>query len=274
MSSTPLRPLLCLCILALLLPALPCASAEQYAYVINPDPADRLNLRMEPSADADTLGKYYTGTRVKLLGEQENGYVFVNVSPMDGYMDADYLSDTPVVSAQPWLKVQNSGGTGVNIRRQPASDADILTFAPNGERIAVLAVRSDNWLHVRYGNVQGFASAALLFPELDFHSTYSAAPIATVPPELVPQPAPTPSPASSWTAAPTAAPKSNLRIVFSPGSSIVHLRERPQADAPSLGFVINGTQVELLKELENGWCIVLDGELTGYLPASVLDEIS
>lgn len=252
---------------------LSCASAQQYAYVFNPDPADRLNLRMEPRADADTLGKYYTGTRVKLLGEQKNGYVFVNVSPMDGYMDASYLSDTPVISAQPWLKVENSSGTGVNIRRQPASDADILTFAPNGERVVVLAVRSDNWLHVRYDGVQGFASAALLFPSLDFHSTYNAAPIATVPPEHEPQPTLAPSSVPAWAATPIAVPESTLRIVFSPGSSIIHLRERPQNDAPSLGIIINGTQVELLKETEDGWCIILAGEKTGYVPASVLRAI-
>lgn len=247
-----------------------CALAEQYAYVINPDPADRLNLRMEPSASADTLGKYYTGTRVKLLGKQENGYVFVNISPMDGYMDADYLSDTPVVSAQPWLKVTNTSGTGVNIRRQPSSDSDILTFAPNGDRIAVLAVRSDNWLHVRYGDIQGFASASLLFPELDFHSIYAAAPIPTVPPDAVKQPAVSPSPRPALTASPAPTAHSGLRIVFSPLSSIIHLRERPENDAPSLGFVISGTQVELLKDMENGWCIILAGELTGYVPASLL----
>ena len=243
----------------LLLPAWPCAAEPQYAYVINPDPADRLNLRMQPSADADTLGKYYTGTRVKLLGESENGYAFVNISPMDGYMDERYLSDTPVVSAQPWLEVANSGGSGVNIRRQPSSDSDILTFAPNGERITVLAVRSDSWLHVLCNGIQGFASASLLSPDLSFHSVYTTEPFATVPPAS----------AASAPAEPTP-DAANRRIASSPGSSIVHLRERPEDGAPSVGFVLSGTQVELLKEMENGWSIVLHGEQAGYLPSSLL----
>ena len=255
--------------LACVLSLLPwvCAADVQYAYVSNPDPADRLNLRMQPSPDADTLGKYYTGTRVKLLGESQNGYVFVNISPMDGYMDERYLSDTPVVSAQPWLKVENSSGTGVNIRRQPSSDSDILAFAPNGARITVLAVRSDSWLHVLYDGMQGFASASLLSPDLSFHSVYSAEPIATIPPQSEAASSPEPLPSANQFIA------SSKRIVFSSGSSIVHLRERPEENAPSVGFVLSGTQVELLKELESGWSIVLCGEQTGYLPSPLLKII-
>lgn len=38
-----------------------CVNGSGYAMVKNPDPADRLHLRTEPTKSAASLGKYYTG---------------------------------------------------------------------------------------------------------------------------------------------------------------------------------------------------------------------
>ena len=44
---------------------------SDWATVSNPNPADRLHLRAEPSRDAASLGKYYNGTPVQVLEQQE-----------------------------------------------------------------------------------------------------------------------------------------------------------------------------------------------------------
>jgi len=166
--------------LLVLLPVL--AAAQSSVFVDNPDPKDRLNLRAKASADAASLGKYYSGTEAELLGYTKNGFAHVRIEPLEGYMDADYLSSSAVVSAQPWLTVRNSGGSGVNIRKEPSTGAKILAFAKNGERVTVLAVRRDGFLHVRFGDVYGFASAKLLSPAPDFYKTDVRGIIPTVPP--------------------------------------------------------------------------------------------
>ena len=55
-------------LLALLL-ALVClfgsALANDYIYIANPNPADRLHLRVEPAEKAESLGKYYNGAPIQ-----------------------------------------------------------------------------------------------------------------------------------------------------------------------------------------------------------------
>ena len=249
--------------LLVLLPVL--AAAQSSVFVDNPDPKDRLNLRAKASADAASLGKYYSGTEAELLGYTKNGFAHVRIEPLEGYMDADYLSSSAVVSAQPWLTVRNSGGSGVNIRKEPSTGAKILAFAENGERVTVLAVRRDGFLHVRFGDVYGFASAKLLSPSPDFHKTDVRGIIPTVPP--TPSPSPTPSPTPDPT--PYMTPDSGRRIVFDPGTAGVHLRNAAQEDADSAIFLINGREVLLLSK-ENGWAYIDAGGAQGYVPAGAL----
>ncbi|MBQ4609542.1 MAG: SH3 domain-containing protein, partial [Clostridia bacterium] len=85
--------------LLVLLPAL--AAAQSSVFVDNPDPKDRLNLRAAARGDSVTLGKYYNGVEAELIGYTKNGYAHVRIEPLEGYMDIRYLSDAPVVSAQP-----------------------------------------------------------------------------------------------------------------------------------------------------------------------------
>ena len=42
-------------------------NAITYAVVNNPDAADRLNIRIAPSIDAESLGKYYNGVIVQRI---------------------------------------------------------------------------------------------------------------------------------------------------------------------------------------------------------------
>lgn len=258
-----------LCILLVLLPAL--AAAQASVFVDNPNPADRLNLRAAARGDSVTLGKYYNGVEAELIGYTKNGYAHVRIEPLEGYMDIRYLSDAPVVSAQPWLTVRNSGGSGVNIRKEPSTSAEILAFAKNGERVTVLAVRNDGFLHVRFGEVYGFASAKLLSPAPDFHKTDVRGIIPTMPPtpSPTPNPTPTPTPTPVPAAPKTPEPDSGRRIVFYPGAAGVHLRKAPQETAESAVFLINSREVLLLDE-DGAWALVDAGVTQGYVPAGAL----
>jgi len=78
--------------LLLLLPLFAHAD-EEYLYravVANTNAADRLNLRKKPSSDSDTLGRFYSGTPVTVLSE-ENGWAHVRLGNLYGYMNSFYL---------------------------------------------------------------------------------------------------------------------------------------------------------------------------------------
>ena len=83
------------------LTTLPCTSEELtaqldrtgLAVVCNPDPNDRLHLRTKPSREADSLGKFWNGTPVRVLDERD-GWCRVEIGTdgrLIGWMLKKYL---------------------------------------------------------------------------------------------------------------------------------------------------------------------------------------
>lgn len=66
-------------------------------YVVSSKPGNRVNLRINPDKNNLSYGKYYTGTEVLLI-EDENpipGYLRVQIGYVKGYMDVNYLTHYP-----------------------------------------------------------------------------------------------------------------------------------------------------------------------------------
>lgn len=91
------------------LTTLPCTSEELtaqldrtgLAVVCNPDPNDRLHLRTKPSREADSLGKFWNGTPVQVLGERD-GWCQVAIGTdgrLTGWMLKKYL-----VTGEKWIR--------------------------------------------------------------------------------------------------------------------------------------------------------------------------
>ncbi|MED9820873.1 MAG: SH3 domain-containing protein [Christensenellales bacterium] len=140
------------------------------AYVCNPNPTDRLNLRSTASADAESLGKYYNGVEVLVLETLENGFWRVRIlsTRQEGYMDAAYLSFEPVRDVRPSVTVRNPGGTGANLRAAPSTSAAYDYTIGNGEKLSVLGVRTDGWLHVQYEGLYGYVRGELVSPQIPY----------------------------------------------------------------------------------------------------------
>ena len=141
------------------------------AYVNNPDPTDRLNLRAAPSANADSLGKYYNGVEVLVLGDAGNGYwhVQVNCTKTAGYMDAAFLTTAyRDATLRPTAKVRNANAELTNIRSAPSYASEVLYTAENGEGLAVMGVTPDGWLHVQTEGIFGYIRSELVTPEFSF----------------------------------------------------------------------------------------------------------
>lgn len=66
---------------------------EEGCYVVsNPKSSDRLHLREEPSTKSTSLGRYFNGTQVEVIGgDAPEGWVHVRVDGNEGYMMVQYL---------------------------------------------------------------------------------------------------------------------------------------------------------------------------------------
>lgn len=122
-------------------------SAEGWAVVANPDPADRLHLREKPNRSSRSLGKYYNGTPVQVW-EIKGDWAHVDVGGTSGWMMKKYLRlepDGPIsTGAMPRLTFE---GESVELY-----EADSLfTFSRQVDTRfdwLVIGILEDDWYHV------------------------------------------------------------------------------------------------------------------------------
>ena len=63
---------------------------KTYGVVVNGDLRDRLHLRNKPSRGGESLGKFFSGTQVEILGEEGDWY-HVRVGWQEGYMMKEFV---------------------------------------------------------------------------------------------------------------------------------------------------------------------------------------
>ncbi len=127
----------------------------RWAVVNNPDPADRLNLRCEPSRQSPSLGRYYNRTpvRIREYGEE---WCRVQIGRLEGYMMTEYLAFGDdmdyVVYAGPEL---GSGGNHYPTHPVPYTDVE-GTYRASTDRFIILGVKGD-FYHVWYPYEEDYA---------------------------------------------------------------------------------------------------------------------
>lgn len=140
------------------------ALAGDFIYIANSNPADRLNLRVGPSKDSESLAKYYNGAPLERIGAfNHNGWVQVKVglgaATLTGYMDKRYLSFNTVADAMPqYTSIQNITGY-----HQPDQKSTRVTI-PGGRLISLMGV-ANGWLHLMVHTQTSEGSYACFVPE-------------------------------------------------------------------------------------------------------------
>ncbi|MDO5300506.1 MAG: SH3 domain-containing protein [Clostridia bacterium] len=239
------------------------ASAENGASMItagtivvvnNPDSSDRLNLRTEPSQSAPTLGKYYNGTYPEALSDEKDGWVKVRIFGLEGYMMTEYLVYPDQLQAGaatvPTVKIRNSGGSGLNLRKAQSTNSSSLGLYQNGSTVRVFGV-SETWCHVQTedGNV-GFMLRERLSPVPEYQKSGNA---------------------NTHTNTGSSQPGGSSAVVDNPNSiDRLNLRTEPSQSAPTLGKYYSGTTVEVLGGDQNGWTKVRIDTLEGYMMTKYL----
>lgn len=242
------------------------------ARVHNPNPDDRLNLRTKPSTDAPSLGKYYNGVDVTLLGPEENGWYKVKFGTLTGYMQAEFLETDPdkmwmVQSVSISFRVNNASGTGLNLRELQSTKSKSLGFYKNGEIGYVFGV-GETWCHVLMSDETfGFMLRENLSPVPVFDK--GNAPVASGD-----------TPGKGWAGPvgahliadwPLGITGYDTAVVNNPNpSDRLHLRSEPKEGAKSLGRYYNGVRVTINIPSDMEWTRVNIGNYHGYMRTEFL----
>ncbi len=143
---------------------------DYVAVVNNPNPADRLHLRSQPSEQATSLGKYYTGVHVIVNGQPKGDWLPVAIGidgSIEGYMNLKYLvfpgAGVPYPeSAMPILTVNNPGtAKNLNLRENPSIYSKSLGLYKNGTQVILMGFDGE-WAHVIVDGKTGFMLAIYL----------------------------------------------------------------------------------------------------------------
>jgi len=125
------------------------------AFIYSEDPARRLNLRSGPGTQYDSIGKYYSGVRVVLMHQTEaqKGWRRVIIEGVSGWVNTEFLAMYSDYCGKEWIaplgKVQGVNSKGLNLRKLPRKDAEIIAAYPVGTGVEILGIYDSIWAHVR-----------------------------------------------------------------------------------------------------------------------------
>ena len=144
---------LMLFLLAMML-CVPVASAESAVRYVNGENADRVHLRAEPSAQAESLGLYFAGTDVVVYDETDSWSRIV-IGSVDGWMMSRYLADRASAQLGPW-RMAGADREGQALLLYPDNDSPALLALEDGTVVHVLGETSDGWSYAECHGVKGY----------------------------------------------------------------------------------------------------------------------
>ena len=190
-------------------------------------PEGGLNLRTSASRTAGVIMTLPQGTMLRVTGTPVDGMLPVALGDLTGFVASEYVftatdeelgltASTPTPVPTPTASPQQSTATvtarsGLKLRSMPDASGQVLATMPLGTQVTLLGPQQNGFYPVRYGDAQGYASAAYLSVD-----TGAQAPVPTAVPTAAPTTAPTATPKPSQpvagrTATVTAASGLNLR---------------------------------------------------------------
>lgn len=126
-------------------------AAAQSAVVDNgSDPNGKLNMREQPTREADSVGQFYTGTPVEIVADAGGGWSQVTVgggvNNLNGYMMSQYLSSdaSSVQDETKEMQVVSPYGTqSVVVRDAPSNSYDAVAMLEVGDNVRVIGTKGD-----------------------------------------------------------------------------------------------------------------------------------
>jgi uncharacterized protein YgiM (DUF1202 family) len=135
--------------------------------VIDGRNTDRVHLRKLPSTGSNSMGLYFTGTKVLCKSDPDEDWVKVTVGSQTGYINSEYLyqgtNTGSVHPKQPAAMVINiKAGSWVNLRGEPSLNGAVAGKIYKGDVVTVLGQTTSKWYYVKAGDQYGYIMSEYL----------------------------------------------------------------------------------------------------------------
>ncbi|MEG0270806.1 MAG: SH3 domain-containing protein [Clostridia bacterium] len=139
-------------------------NGDGWAIIRNPNPKDRLHLREKPDMAARSLGKYYSGTPVRVL-ESTGAWTQVRIGGVvEGWMMTEYLDfQQPFIVSLSTMPVLFFKNKTAELYAKPNQSASCHHLT-NDYGMKVIGIIGDEWVHVWFPltDVTGYVMASEL----------------------------------------------------------------------------------------------------------------
>ena len=202
----------------------------------------KTNLRVRNGAtfENNVIGYLINDEVVNIKGETDEWYR-IDFKGNDAYVKKEYIEINSIYKESKSIgkgRVYNTGGAGLNIRQSASTNSSIIGGLKDGEIVKVM-FKSGSWYNISYGNKTGFV-----------HSSYINM-IETSVPDIN----------SNITKGKVINISSNLRV-----------RELPNKNSATIGYLLNGQEVEIISE-DREWYKINFNKKVGYAHKDYITKI-
>lgn len=209
--------------------------------------ATSLNVRSTPDTDNSPIGKLYKNDTVTIISQENNGWYKINYNGQVGYVSNDYIevenNVTPdyrtTCTSKTGKVVGLSAGDTLNVRSLPNTSGTILSKLSLNTTVKITGEESNGWYRIEYNSQEGFVSGKYIeVVNCDVIETTKKGKVINV--------------------------KSN---------DVLNVRESNSPSSKLLYTLKNGTEVDILEKLSNGWIKISYNGKVGYVNGRYIEEI-
>lgn len=136
---------------------MPAADEPELVVAIAPN---YVNIRKEPSTEAEVLGKLYHHT-VGTVEAAEEGWYYITSGSVSGYVSAEYVcagEEAKALAEEIGTQLARVTTTTLKVRTEASTEAAVLGLVPEGDILTVTETL-DGWLKVDAEEGEGYVAA-------------------------------------------------------------------------------------------------------------------
>lgn len=137
-----------------------------------------VNVRAEASTESEVLGKLYDNSAATVLETTDNGWYKITSGSVTGYVKSEYVVvGDEELARKVSTRYATVTTTTLNVRKEPTTEAKILTMLPEGDDFVVVdeSMYMDGWVLVTTSEGEGYVSTQYVELWTDFVKAESKA---------------------------------------------------------------------------------------------------
>ncbi|MBE5882617.1 MAG: NlpC/P60 family protein [Lachnospiraceae bacterium] len=152
---------------------------KQFANLVIAQCNDYVNVRQEPSEEAEILGKLYDESVGEFVSEAEGGWYEITSGSVTGYVKAEYVvtgEDAIALAKEVGKRIATVTTTTLFVREEPTTESSTIGMVPIEDELTVTEEEGlDGWVKVSVEEGEGYVSTEFVTLSTEFVKAESKA---------------------------------------------------------------------------------------------------